>query len=104
MSDPVPQMKPQDTIVYLLGELKGEMRSTRETVAASSNSQAIVNAENTREHESFRETLAAHAQEITTIKAAQPVRVSTWSKAGVIIAVPASVVALVGFIFVYLHP
>lgn len=103
MSDVQP-MKPQDTVIYLLGELKGEVRSTTQAVTAASTAQAAVNSEHAKEHESFRKAIEANTLDLAAIKASTPVRVSTWSKAGVIIAVPASVVALVGFIIVYLQP
>ena len=99
--DTSPQMKPQDTVIYLLGELKGETQAMRGQLSASAQAQALVNAENKTEHEEFRKTLEVHASDITTMKATQPLRVSPWQKAGVIVAVPASVVALVGFITIY---
>lgn len=102
--DTGPQMKPQDTVIYLLGELKGQMGAVQASVAASAQSQALVNAENITEHAAFRKTLASHADDITAIKTAQPMKVSPWSKAGVVIAIPSSLIALVGFIVIYLQP
>lgn len=94
MTDETPQgLKPQDTIILLLGELRGQMTA----VVASSQAQSEINAENRREHEEFRTS-------ITELKAAQPVKVSSWAKAGTIIAIPASLVALVGFITIYFQP
>lgn len=91
------QMKPQETVIYLLGQLDGKMGSVQASIAASAQSQADAAAENRREHDEFR-------SDIATIKAAQPVRVSPWAKVGVIIAIPASLIALVGFITIYLQP
>lgn len=85
-----PGLKPQDTIIYLLGQLRGQMSA----LVASSQAQAEINAENRREHEEFR-------RDIATIQATQPVRVSPWAKAGVVVAIPASLVALIGFIVTY---
>lgn len=102
MSDVQPAMKPQDTVIYLLGELKGQMGSVQATVAASTTAQSAVNAENKKEHEEFRHTLEAHGNELTAIRTASPARVSGWSKAGVLVAIPASAIALVGFIALYL--
>jgi len=96
--DNSPQMKPQDTVIYLLGELKGETQAMRGQLSASSQAQALVNAENKAEHEEFRKTLEIHASDITTMKATQPVKVSPWQKAAVIIAMPAGVTALILFI------
>jgi capsular polysaccharide biosynthesis protein len=102
--DNSPQMKPQDTVIYLLGELKGETQAMRGQLSASSQAQALVNAENKAEHEEFRKTLEVHGSAITTIQATQPLRVSPWQKAGIVVAIPASLVALVGFITIYLQP
>jgi capsular polysaccharide biosynthesis protein len=102
--DNSPQMKPQDTTIFLLGELRGLMTGLQTTVASAAKSQADAVTENRREHEEFRKTLETHADEITAIKSAQPVRVSPWAKAGVIIAIPSSLIALVGFIVLYLQP
>lgn len=95
--DSGPQMKPQDTVIYLLGKLEGQVSSVHETLNASTATQATVNAENKREHEEFRTDIAG-------IKATQPVKVSPWAKAGIVIAIPASLVAFLGFIFTYLNP
>lgn len=97
-------MKPQDTVIYLLGELKGEVGAMRGQLSANTQAQAAVNAENKAEHEEFRKTLEAHSSDITTLKATQPVKVSPWAKAGIIIALPASVVALIGFITTNFQP
>lgn len=97
MTDTGPQMKPQDTVIYLLGKLEGQVSSVHETLNASTATQAAVNAENKREHDEFR-------TDITAIKTAQPVRVSPWAKAGVVIAIPSSLIALVGFVVLYFQP
>jgi len=98
-----PQMKPQETIIFMLGKLDGQMASVTATVTASSAAQASVNAENKREHEEFRATLQEQGLDINTLKSTQPVKVSPWSKAGVIIALPSSVVALIGFVLIYFN-
>lgn len=95
-------MKPQDTVIYLLGELKGEVRSTANAVTAASAAQATVNSEHAKEHDSFRKAIEQNTLDLAAVKAAQPMKVSGWSKAGVLIALPASAVALVGFIALYL--
>jgi hypothetical protein len=63
-----------------------------------------VNLENKTEHAEFRKTLSTHADELAALRTAQPVRVSPWAKAGVIIAIPSSLIALVGFIVLYFQP
>lgn len=103
MSDAQP-MKPQETVIYLLGELKGEMRSTRESVAASAATQAVVNGEHAKEHEAFRKAIEANTLDLAAIKAAQPIKVSPWSKAGIIIALPASIIALIAVVSMFLNP
>jgi len=55
MPDPSP-LKPQDAVMYALGELKGQMNA----VLASQSAQAEVNAENKREHDEFRNKLSDH--------------------------------------------
>lgn len=104
MSTPEPQMKPQDTMIYLLGELKGSVSALQSSVSQASTAQAAINAENKREHEEFRKTLEHNTLDIAEVKATQPLKISPWSKAAVIVAVPASIVALVGFITLYLQP
>lgn len=104
MTAPEPAMKPQDTMIYLLGELKGSMAAVQTSLTQQASSQAAINAENRREHDEFRKTLESNTKDLAEVKALQPQRVSPWSKAGVIVAVPASLVALVGFITIYLQP
>lgn len=99
-----PQMKPQDVIVYKLGELGGQMTAVQASITQAAQIQAADSAENKREHAEFRQTLGEHSTAINALQGAQPIKVSPWSKAGVIIAVPASVVALLGFVLVYLNP
>ena len=102
MTSPEPQMKPQDVVIYKLGELGGQMTSVQASVTQAASLQAADSAENKREHAEFRKTLGEHATSISALQGAQPVKVSGWSKAGVIVAIPASAVALVGFIILYL--
>ena len=94
MDDQAPAgLKPQDTIILLLGELRGQMSA----ILTSNETQTRLNAENHREHEEFRNA-------ITELRTNAPVRMSPWSKAGVVVAVPASAIALIGFITIYLQP
>jgi hypothetical protein len=97
MSDPNPQMKPQDTVIFLLGQLDGKMGAVQASIAVSAQSQAEHATESHREHDEFR-------SDIASIKAAQPVRVSPWAKVGVVLAIPSSLIALVGFIVLYFQP
>lgn len=86
-------LKPQDTIILLLGELRGQMSA----ILTSNETQTRLNAENHREHEEFRNA-------ITELRSNAPVRMSPWAKAGVIVAIPASTIALIGFITIYFTP
>ena len=103
MTSPEPQMEPQDVVIYKLGELGGQMTAVQAAVTQSAQIQAAESAENKREHAEFRKTLGDHSTAIDALQVSQPVKVSPWSKAGVIIAVPASVISLVGFITLYLN-
>lgn len=97
MSDPGPQMKPQDTTNFLLGGMQEQLKGIADE-------QKTARQENTDFRADIRVAVAGLRTDVDVLKAAQPLRVSPWSKAGVIIALPASVVALVGFIIVYLNP
>lgn len=83
-----------DQVVFLLGELKGEMRATREVFATAQAAQSEVNAENKREHEEFRSSISGLQGDVVRLTTAQPVKVSLWSKLSVILGVPASLAAL----------
>lgn len=104
MTSPEPQMKPTDVIVYKLGELGGQLTGVQTSVSQAAAIQAADSAENKKEHAEFRKTLGEHTTELSALKQSQPIKVSPWSKAGVIIALPASVIALIGFITLYLAP
>ena len=104
MTSPDPQMKPQDVVIYKLGELGGLMPSVQTSITQATALQATDSAENKREHAEFRKTLGDHGSAIVALQAVQPVRISPWSKAGVVVAIPASAVALIGFIIFYLNP
>lgn len=104
MSEANLQMKPQDVVIYKLGELGGQMTAMQASVTQAATIQAAEAAENKKEHDEFRKALGEHTTELHELRQAQPVKVSPWSKAGVIIALPASVIALIGFITIYLTP
>lgn len=53
-------MKPQDTVIYLLGELKGQVTGLQGSVDKSSTAQATINADNETEHAKFRTSIASH--------------------------------------------
>jgi hypothetical protein len=55
---PSPPMKPQDTVIYLLGEIKGKVGSLQASVDSNSRAQADVNKANEEEHTKFRDAIA----------------------------------------------
>jgi hypothetical protein len=67
-------MKPQDTVIFLLGELKGGVSSLKESVDSSAASQATINTANETEHAKFRETLGIHATAIAVMQDGQKVK------------------------------
>lgn len=92
MSDPTsPPLKPQDTLILLLGELKGETRAIREGQAASQTQQAERDAENKREHEEFRKQLGDHQEALAVLKdnkqTASTGRAEFWTRVGIFVAV-----------------
>lgn len=52
-------MKPQETIILLLGELKGQMSSLQTSVDNSNKAQGDINKANEAEHAKFRDDISA---------------------------------------------
>lgn len=98
-------MKPQDTLILLLGELKGETRAIREGLAASQTQQAEVNAENKREHEEFRRTLGEHGSTLAVLtdnkQSASAARLTRPQVIAIWVSAPSSLAALVGLAITY---
>jgi hypothetical protein len=67
MTDESPPMKPQDTVIFLLGELGGKVTSLTDSVNSTAASQAAVNAANEAEHAKFREAISAHDTAIAVL-------------------------------------
>jgi len=84
-----PQMKPQDTVIYLLGELKGEVGSLRQSIDSHSATQTLVNAANDKDHIGFRKTLTEHSETLAVLNSRQPVRVHWTAVSAILIAVAA---------------
>lgn len=53
-------MRPQDTVIFLLGELKGQVGGLKGSVDAANASQATINTANEAEHAKFRAEIANH--------------------------------------------
>jgi len=101
MTTTEPQMKPQDVVIYKLGELGGQMTAVQASVTQSATIQAAESAENKKEHAEFWKTLEVHAGKLATIEATKPARVvpaSPWQKAAVIASIPATLLAVIAFI------
>lgn len=101
MTSPEPQMKPQDVVIYKLGELGGQMTSVQASVTQSAQIHAAESVENKREHAEFHKTLEVHAGKLATIEAQKPavvVPASPWQKAAVIASIPATLLAVIAFI------
>jgi hypothetical protein len=52
--EPSPPMKPQETIIFMLGELKGSFSSLQTSVDNSNKTQAAINQQNDADHDKFR--------------------------------------------------
>lgn len=52
--DQSPPMKPQETIIFMLGELKGSMTALQTSVETSNKAQGDINKANEADHEKFR--------------------------------------------------
>lgn len=65
---PSAPMKPQDTVIFLLGELKGGVSSLKESVDSSAASQAQVNLANEQEHAKFRTEISSLNSDMAVLK------------------------------------
>jgi hypothetical protein len=96
-------MKPQDTVIYLLGELKGQVGSLTESVNSSATQQAAVNAANEAEHAEFRKTLGIHDTAIAVLtdgkKTQQMSKSERTQRWMVYIALPTAVTALATIVY-----
>lgn len=104
---PTTPMKPQDTVIYILGELGGKMTSLSDSVNASNSSQAAINAANETEHKEFRETLSIHGTQLAilndgkvTQRYTKSERTQQWM---VWMALPASVISVAAIIYSILN-
>jgi hypothetical protein len=66
--EPNPQMRAQDTVIFLLGEVKGELKALRETVTQSETVRAEQNAAHERDHHEFRETMSEHSTALAVLQ------------------------------------
>lgn len=75
-------MKPQDTVIFLLGEVKGEVSGLRSSVDASTSAQAAVNQANEKEHAEFRQALNDHNLAIAVLQERSPQKSPWWAIVG----------------------
>lgn len=71
MADEQTPVGPQDTVIFLLGELKGHVDSLNRSVVASVQSQSEVNAANEAEHAAFRREIAKHETALAILDSAK---------------------------------
>ena len=95
MTDLISQMKPQDQIIYLLGQIQGELKAVHVTIDAQNSRQAVINAANDSEHAEFRRELASQGESLAVLKASAPTRAPWWNVASGFAAVAALIVAVV---------
>ena len=104
--DQGPPMKPQDTIILLLGELKGQMSSLQTSVENRDRAQADINKANEQEHAKFRDDISALSTAVAVLNdnratqrytlSERTQRLMTW------IGIPAALVSVITlFIMVY---
>lgn len=99
-------MKPQDTVIFLLGELKGGVSSLKESVDSSAASQAAINTANEAEHAKFRESLSAHDTALAVLndgkKTQQENTMTNLQRVGLWVSVPSGLAALAGLIALWI--
>ena len=81
-------MKPQDQVIYLLGELKGQVGSLQSSVDTSLANQASINA-------TVQNALTGLRSDVDVLKAQMPHRASWWSIASGIASIAAIVVVII---------
>lgn len=74
--DIVSQMKPQDQIIYLLGQIQGELKAVHATIDAQNSRQAAINATVAADAADMRRTVIEHGEELAVLKASTAPRLS----------------------------
>ena len=96
-------MKPQEQIIYMLGEIRGQMTALQSAVENNATAQAAINAANQAEHASFRTKLAEHDAKFAVIDSQRKPPSPWWSIASGIAAIVAVVVTLTAFLAPLVH-
>lgn len=95
MTMPDTPMKPQDTVIYLLGELKGQVVSLQGSVDSAQASQASINAAIQTEQSNLRNEMSAVKQDVSVLKSQQAPRAPWWSIAAGLGSIGAVIVVVV---------
>lgn len=88
-------MKPQETVIYLLGELKGQVVSLQGSVDSSQATQAGINATVQAEMAGLRRDLSGLSSEVGVLKAQMPKRAPWWSVAAGVASIAAVLVVAI---------
>ena len=73
-TDIVSQMKPQDQIIYLLGQIQGELKAVHATIDAQNSRQAAINAGISLDLAKLDAKVDEHGEQLAVLKAAQQPR------------------------------
>ena len=76
-NDIVSAMKPQDQIIYLLGQIQGELKAVHATIDAQNARQAAINAETASELNDHRGKITDHGEQLAVLNAVRAPRI-TW--------------------------
>ena len=115
---PDPPMKPQDTLIWMLGGMSADLKSIKDGQAAAAVSHASAEAANTKEHEEFRRVLSQHGTDIAVLKSGRvddheeaveasslndklrTRRITFW---GVVASIPLTIIGIVSFFLANNH-
>lgn len=111
-------MKPQDTLIWMLGGMSADLKSIKDGQAAAAVSHASAEAANTKEHEEFRRVLSQHGTDIAVLKSGRvddheeaveasslndklrTRRITFW---GVVASIPLTIIGIVSFFLANNH-
>ena len=98
MSDIVSAMKPQDQIIYLLGQIQGELGALHKSTETNSFRQDAINAAATGERAAMRLRIDEHSEILAAIRATSVPRL-TWPQLVTGVAAAAALIISVGTLF-----
>lgn len=94
-------MKPQETVIYLLGELKGQLGALGTSVDSHASAQALINARHEAEHSEFRTDISEQGSAIAVLREQMPKRTPWWSVAagiGSLVAIATTATGVIVFL------